>query len=272
MTRRNFVLTCLATPALHAGKDGLNIGVTDWVLRLIRKPEAVAFAAGLGFEGVEISLGRKPDTDKLLLEDPDLLAQYIAEARKGGVRIAGTFLETLDFSFLKNDPKAQKWVMDAIPIAGKLDARVLHLPFYGKGELSNRSEMDYVGDVLRDLAPAAQKAGIVLALGNTVSAESNARIIERSRAGNVKVYYDVGNARDNGFDIFKEIAWLGKRIVQFHLKDKGYLGEGPIDFPLLMKTIRSTGFQGFLNLETSSPSKNIEADMKRNLAFVRNLL
>jgi sugar phosphate isomerase/epimerase len=69
------------------------------------------------------------------------------------------------------------------------------------------------------------------------------------------------------------MRWLGaKRIGQIHLKDKGYLGEGTIDFPLVMKTIRDIGFEGFANLETSSPSKSIEADMRKNLAFVRKLM
>ena len=39
-----------------------------------------------------------------------------------------------------------------------------------------------------------------------------------------------------------------------------------------MKAIKDIGFQGFANLETNSPSKNIEQDMARNLAFVRKLM
>ena len=32
------------------------------------------------------------------------------------------------------------------------------------------------------------------------------------------------------------------------------------------------GFEGFANLETRSPSKNVEADMRRNFSFVRRLM
>src|ERR1035441_9297067 len=36
----------------------------------------------------------------------------------------------------------------------------------------------------------------------------------------LKVYYDVGNCTQAGFDVVKEIRWLGKdRICQFHFKD-----------------------------------------------------
>jgi len=36
----------------------------------------------------------------------------------------------------------------------------------------------------------------------------------------VLVYYEAGNSQRNGFDIYKEIRWMGKdRIYEFHLKD-----------------------------------------------------
>jgi sugar phosphate isomerase/epimerase len=135
--------------------------------------------------------------------------------------------------------------------------------------------MDYVGDALKELAPEAQKAGIILGLEDTISAEDNVRIMDR--AGNPKsllVYYDVGNSTRAGFDVVPEIKWLGgKRICQVHLKDNpGYLGEGKIDFPKVVQALTDIGFSGFANLETDSPSKVVEADMKRNLTYVRKLM
>jgi sugar phosphate isomerase/epimerase len=114
----------------------------------------------------------------------------------------------------------------------------------------------------------------LLGLENTISAEDNVRIMERSRSKAVKAYYDTGNATAAGFDPVKEIRWLGKdRICQIHLKDNpGYIGEGKIDFPAVLKAIADIRYEGFLNLETSAPSGSIEADMARNLATVRKLL
>ena len=128
--------------------------------------------------------------------------------------------------------------------------------------------------VLRDLAPEAEKAGVILGIENTISAEDNARIMERSRAANVLTYYDVGNSMIAGFDPVKEIRWLGKeRICQFHLKDNPhYLGEGNIQFPPIMRAIRDIGFAGYANLETDSPSKQLEPDMSRNLKYIRDLM
>ena len=134
--------------------------------------------------------------------------------------------------------------------------------------------MDYVGDAMKELAPEAEKARVILGLEDTISAEDNARILDRVKSKAVLVYYDVGNSTVAGFDPAKEIRWLGKaRICQIHLKDNPhYLGEGKIDFPAVMQAIGDIGYQGFANLETVAPSKSVEQDMRRNLGYIRGLM
>ena len=63
-----------------------------------------------------------------------------------------------------------------------------------------------------------------------------------------------GTPPQAGFDVVKEIRWLGKdRICQFHLKDNPhYLGEGTISFPQVIEAIRDIGFTGAANLETDT--------------------
>jgi sugar phosphate isomerase/epimerase len=260
--------------ALGAGRfPGLKIGVTDWNLGKTGQVEAVELASTLGFEGVEISFGRKPDGERMPLDNSETVAQYLEAARARKIAIAGTCLDILHVNCLKNDKQAEKWIADAIPVAAKLKARTILLPFFGKCSATTTQEMDHVGDALKDLARDAEKSKVILALENTLSAENNARILDRVKSKGLRVYYDVGNSMNAGFDPAREIRWLGKaRICQIHLKDRGYLGEGKIDFPAVMKAIADIGYKGFAVLETSSPSKSIEADMKRNLAFVRKLM
>jgi sugar phosphate isomerase/epimerase len=278
MTRRSLLQTLLASAAAlrvaDSRKRGPRIGVTDWNLELTGKIEAVALAAKLGFDGVQVSLGRTPAADKLPLDDAVIQSQYLAAAKQHGIALAGTCLDILHVDHLKDNPRAQKWVADSIPITANLKAEVVLLPFFGKASLTTHAEMDYVGGVLKELAPAAEKAGVVLGLEDTISAEDNVRIMERSGSQAVKVYYDVGNSTNGGFDVVKEIRWLGaQRICQMHLKDNPhYLGEGSIDFPAVMKAITDIGFAGFANLETDCPSKSVENDMTRNLKFIRALL
>ncbi|MBL8230378.1 MAG: sugar phosphate isomerase/epimerase [Bryobacterales bacterium] len=274
MTRRTLLYSAGAALGLQAKSFPFRLGVTDWNLRLTGKVEAVALASRIGFEGVEVSLGRKPIDNKLPLDNAEVQEQYLAAAKKHGMKLAGTCLDILHVNYLKNDKLGQKWLADAIPITKKLNAKVMLMPFFGKGALQTQQEMEYVGDVLRELGPEAEKAGIILGLEDTISAEDNVRIMERSRSKAVLTYYDVGNSTGQGFDILKEIRWLGKkRICQIHLKDNpSYLGEGKIDFPGVLKAMREIGFNAFANLETSSPSSSVEADMKRNLTYLHRLL
>jgi L-ribulose-5-phosphate 3-epimerase len=279
-SRRSFLATAGAAIAggpfaLRAGKAArLRIGITDWNLNQTSKLEAVALAKKLGFDGVQISLGIKPVDGKLRLDNGALQARYLAAAANHQIPIDGTCLDILHVNYLKNDRLGQKWVADSIRITQSMKTRVILLPFFGKGALETRQEMDYVGDVLKELGPEAEKAGVILGIEDTISAEDNARIVDRAQSKAVLVYYDVGNSTIAGFDPVKEIKWLGKsRICQFHLKDNPhYLGEGKIDFAAVMQAIADIGYTGYANLETDSPSKSVEADLTRNLQFVRKLM
>ena len=278
MHRRSFLEAVLAAAtALRAGARPtrqLKIGVTDWNLRLTGDVSAVGLAAKLGFDGVQISLGRTPVNGNLALDDSGIQAQYVAAAKEHGIPLDGTCLDILHVDHLKNNSQAQKWVADGIQITRKVNTKVILLPFFGKAALTTHEEMDHVADVLKELAPEAEKAGVIMGLEDTISAEDNVRIMERAGSGALQVYYDVGNSTQGGFDVVKEIRWLGAgRICQIHLKDNPhYLGEGKIDFPAVIQAITDIHFAGFANLETDCPSKSVENDMARNLKFIRGLL
>lgn len=277
LNRRSFLTVAggsLAAVALPArGLSGLKIGVTDWNLQQTAKVEAVALARRLGFEGVQVSLGRNVQEEKLPLDNPELIARYVKEAKSQDIIVDGTCLDILHTNYLKNDKLGQRWVVDGIRLTKALQTKVMLLPFFGRGALETAAEKEYVGGVLREIAPEAEKAGVILGLENTISAEDNVRIMERSRSKAVLVYYDIGNSDSAGFNVTREIDWLGKkRICQMHFKDNPqYLGEGKIDMKEVLRAVARIGFEGFANLETDAPSRSVEADMKRNLAFVRKV-
>ena len=189
----------LLARALKAQGLPVKIGVTDWNLRQEAKLAAVELAHRLGFDGVEISIG--VGTERLPLADPDLQQQYVAEVKRVGLPTPSTCLNILHRNILKSDPLAQRWVADSIPITRAVGARVILLPFFGQGALKTHEEMDYVADYLREVAPQAEKAGVILGLEDTNSAEDNMRIVERTQSKAVRVYYDIGNSTNNGFDV-----------------------------------------------------------------------
>jgi len=278
ISRRTLIAGAALLPGLRplaaAAKGHLKIGVTDWNLRMTCKVEAVALAKKLGFDGVQVSIGRTLTDNKMTMDDAELIARYRDESKTEKMPLDGTCLDRLHNDCLKNNNRdAAKRLADGIRISKALGVQVMLLPFFGKC-ITEPVDFDSTAALLRELAPEAEKAGVILGLENTLSAEDNVRIMDKAKSAAVKVYYDVGNSTRNKHEVLKEIPWLGKdRICQIHLKDNpGYLGEGTIDFPKVLAEIRQIGFDGYANLETEAPSKAVEDDMRKNLAYVRGVM
>jgi sugar phosphate isomerase/epimerase len=278
LTRRGclaaFAASGFTSRFAFGAREKLRIGVPDWSLELGADPQALPFAAQLGFDGVQISFGRKIVDDKMPLDNAEIIAHYLELSKQYGIPIDGTCVDRLHDNGLKSDKLAPKWVLDAIRLTKELHSKVILVPFFGKWALTNQAEIDYTGDALRDLAPEAEKAGVILGIEDTISAQDNLRLLARARSKNVLVYYDVGNSTKAGFDPVQEIRRLGKEhICQFHFKDNpNYLGEGKIEFGPILHTIRDMGFSGYANLETEVHPQTVEADMRRNLMYIRNMM
>jgi sugar phosphate isomerase/epimerase len=97
-------------------------------------------------------------------------------------------------------------------------------------------------------------------------------MIDGAGSSAIKVYCDVGSSTVNRFNLVKKILWLGRdRICQFHFKDDPHLlGQGTIAFPTA-EAIRRIRYSGFVNVETSSLSKDIDLDLRRNPRYLRGL-
>src|SRR5262245_18830906 len=283
ITRRKFMGTgvaaaagcwCLGPVAPRASAKGVRfkIGAPDWSLRQEAKVESLALAKKIGFDGVQISLG--VSATGLPLSDPALQRAFVDESKRVGIPITSVCLNILHRNYLKSDPLGQRWVAESIPIARTLGVKVVLLPFFGKGALLTSAEMDYVGDALREIAPAAERAGVILGLEDTISARDNVRIVERAKSPAVLVYYDVGNSTLGGFDIIQEIRWLGRdRICEVHLKDNPhFLGQGKIDFTAVVGALADIGFSKWAQLETDSPTGSVENDMGANLKYIRGII
>jgi sugar phosphate isomerase/epimerase len=251
-------------------RAGLKVGACDWSLRQEGKPEAFAVAKEIGLEGVEVSLGK--GEDKLPQTDPERQKLFIEASKNAGLALASTCLEILHRDNLKAHPKGPMWVEQSIEATAAMGAKVILLPFFGKQAITQRPEQEATAERLKALAPKAEKAGVILGLEDTISAEDNAWIMDQVKSPAVKVYYDSGNSFPK-FDIYKEVAWLtGERICQIHLKDGGgLLGQGKIDHPRLVEAILKSGYTGWLMLETSAPGGVKEA-FSANASYVRKLV
>lgn len=230
-----------------------------------------------GLEGAEIRSGSRP-ADRLEIADPAVREQYKQAMRQTGLPIPSVTVGVFNTCPLASDPRGPAWLEQAIDGAQDLGAKVILVAFFSKGNLLDESkrvkqaDVDVVVERLKAAAPRAEKAGVVLALENLLSARQNLEILERIGHKSVRIYYDVGNTFGQGYDVPAEIRLLGDRIVQFHFKDNPhYLGEGQIQFAPIAAAIRDLGYRGWIVLENVSPSKDKVADARRNGAFVKKL-
>lgn len=264
----------LPAASLAAPKPKLKIGVMDGVAGHSSDPASVAVAAELGFEGLQLNLGHRSPDGPLILADAAIQSKFVDESRRLRVPLIATYIDLLHIHCLKNDPAAVRFCLEGIAITRRLGSPLFMLPFFFKCALDTRAEMDAVVGPWKELAREAEKAKITLGFENTIRAEDDIRILDAVGSDALKIYYDIGNATNlYGANPSAEIRTLGRsRICQFHFKDKGYLGEGAVDCRAALDAIASIGWQGYIVLETGSPSKDRRADLRRNREYLLPLM
>jgi L-ribulose-5-phosphate 3-epimerase len=275
ITRRSLLLAGAALPLFARKPAGLELGVMDGVVGQSGNPRAAGIARQMGLKGVQVTLGQpKPDRPEMPLENKALQAAWRDAAAENEITLDATYIDVLHASCLKNDKQSPDWVARGIDITANLKAPILMTVFFGKCSVVNTSERDYVADVFKDLSREAERRRVILGFENLLNAEDNLAVFNRVNSPAFKIYYDVGNSTNTvNVDAAREIRALGReRICQFHFKDKGYLGEGKVNFPEILKAIDEIGFRGYANLETGAPSGNMAADLKRNIAYLQELM
>jgi sugar phosphate isomerase/epimerase len=249
---------------------GFKIGACDWNLGKTASPAALDVAKEIGLDGVQVSLGTA--ANRMHLRRPEIQQAYLEASKRTGVAIASLAIGELNNIPLKSDPVAAIWLLDSIDVMKALGVpRVLIAQFY-KGELKgDKAGTDRTVELLKELAPRAEKAGVILALENYLSAEENLDILARVNSPAVQVYYDVGNSTDKGYDIYQEIRMLKGKVCEFHAKDAGHmLGKGRVDFQKVREAMDAIGYRGWIIIEAAAP-KGLVPDYKAHLAFLRGV-
>jgi len=249
----------------------MKTAMCDWNLGKTGDVAAIALAREIGLDGVEVSVNFPGPGQQL--RDPAVQREYKAALKREGVSAPSLALGVLNSVPLKSEPKAAIWLSDSIDAARALGAKVILVAFFGDGdiEMEKTAEINRVVDVLKELAPRAEKAKVILGLENTLSAADNLRLLERVGSEWVQVYYDFWNSAYEGRDVPAEIRLLSKHICQVHLKNGDALlsAPGKVDFPACAQALREIDYRGWYVLETSSPSGNLVTDTRANVEYVR---
>ncbi len=277
MTRRDTLkgaLSLLGSGVASARNyQPLRLGIMDVILGFGSSPEAFAVARKIGFQGVQVMIGKPVGPDRLVLSDPARQHQILQASSDQHVAITSTYLDVMHRDCLQSAPLARTWVRESIRITKALDANMVELAFFFKCGLNTQQDQTGLIDALRELAPEAERAGIILGIENTLSAEDNMRLLDHVGSPAVKIWYDVGNSTNMGhFDVPKEIRALGKdRICQIHIKDKTDLGTGNVNVRACIEAIHDIGYTGWCVFETAAPTGDRVADAARNLKIFRKI-
>jgi L-ribulose-5-phosphate 3-epimerase len=259
--------TQLAPLLASPGQRGFKIGACHWSLR--RGDESCFdVAKEIGLEGVQVNMGNAGNN--MILRQPQVQRAYLEAAKRTGVAVASLGLAELNQIPLKSDPRAAIWVYDSIEVAKALGVQVVLIAQFFKGDLQGDKEgIDRTVAVLKELAPRAEKAGVIFGLENYLSAKENLEILDRVGSPAVQIYYDVGNSTDKGYDIYTEIRMIKDRVCEFHAKDGPHLlGKGRIDFAKVRTAMDEIGYRGWIQIEGAAPN-GVVPDYTANFTHLR---
>jgi L-ribulose-5-phosphate 3-epimerase len=253
--------------------NNLRIGACDWSLGKNSDPGSFDVAKSIGLQGVQLNLGS--ESNNMHLREYAVQQAFKEASKKTRVAIASLAIGELNKVPYKSEPKTEQWVWDSVDVAKAFDVNVILLAFFGKNDLRN----DDAGkkEVVRRLkivAPKAEKLGITLGIESYLSAEEHMDIIQQVGSKSIKVYYDFRNSADAGYNVIKEIQWLGKDMIcELHMKENGFLlGKGTLDWKKICETLLAMEYvgNGWMQIEGATPKDaDVIESYKHNLDFLK---
>jgi len=224
----------------------------------------------LGITGVELQVASgRPN-----MRDLTVARRYKAEAHRWGLNIPST-AGVWDHAVW--GPHSKLDLLDSIRATEILGARTMLVAFFKKDapDMKDKQSYDPVVSLLKEVAPRAQEAGIVLGLENSLSPKDNKDLVDRIDHPAVKVYYDPDNMYHygHGKDAVSGIELLGhSRICAFHLKNKGRTLQetGRIDWEAALHALTEIQYDGWLVFETQHKNHNqCKETIQQNIAFIK---
>jgi L-ribulose-5-phosphate 3-epimerase len=252
----------------------VRVGMTDWNLGKRGDITKIALARELGLDGIQVSL-TFPTDGSPHLRQPETQLAFRREALTHGVQICSLAIGNPGKSRLPfhTNPASAVLLVEAVEVARNIGTTNILLPILGDShiDMTSQAQVDTFVAMMKEVARYAEKAGVVIALEDWISAEDNLRLLDAIGSDFVGVYYDARNIKSRLHDPYGEPAKLGKRIDQIHVKNGQKLMRDTdvLDWPRLAQEYLDIGYRGWYVLETGSPTGDFVADTRANIDYVR---
>jgi L-ribulose-5-phosphate 3-epimerase len=164
----------------------------------------------------------------------------------------------------------ERHLQELIPIAARIGAAKLVLPFVDQSRMANDEEKRAVVAVLQRALPLAERHGVELHLEADFGPAEFAEFLARVQHPMLKVNWDSGNSSGLGYVASEEFAAYGDRVGSVHIKDRYRkpeggietrpLGEGSADFEDVFRAVRGIGYRGGFTLQVARgvPGEEVE--------------
>jgi sugar phosphate isomerase/epimerase len=297
ITRRDFVthaaIASAAVPALSfaeqtpaaAGattKPSVNpvrvrVGMTDWNLGQRGDITKIALAREIGLDGIQVSL-QFPTDGSPTLRDSHTQAAFRRAALDNGIQICSLAIGSPGKLRLPlhTNPAAAILLVEAVEVARNIGTNNILLPILGDShiDVTSTAQVNTFVAMMKEVARYAEKHDVVVGIEDWISAEDNVKILDAIGSSHIAIYYDAHNIvfKKATSDIYAEPKILGRRINQVHVKNAEMLLSTPgglIDWPRMAKEFSDIGYRGWIVLETNSPTKDIVADTRANIEYVK---
>ncbi len=260
----------------------MKIGIRNGSMGFPEMAELFEQAAQIGFDGVELDIRAAWEDEPVMSAEGRAEIKRLAE--ETGVEVPSLCIGALwTYSPAATDPDtletSRRVIGEAIAAAADLGAKWILIPVTPSDEEISHEECQrrWIAE-MRDAAAEAEAAGIILCLENVgrgcgKSAEDLLALVGGIDSAAVRTYYDPGNACAFGHDAVEEIRALAEYIGVVHIKDRDadLLGQGIVDIPGCVDTLREVGYNGWLVLETPATDDPLEAG-NLNLAYLRDVV
>jgi L-ribulose-5-phosphate 3-epimerase len=300
ITRRGFVtqaaLASASVPMLGAARPSqqtpaspqtnttgnpvpVRVGMTDWNLGQRGDIGKIALAREIGLDGIQVSVQYPTDGKTPTLRDPRTQAAFKRAALDNGIQICSLAIGSPGKARLPlhKSPAAAILLVEAVEIAHNLGTNNILLPILGDShiDMTNQAEVETFVTTMKEVARYAERYEVVVGLEDWITAEDNNTLLDAIGSDYVAVYYDAHNIVGRVptlKDIYAEPKMLGKRINQIHVKNANMLLSTPggrIEWPRMAQQFTDIGYRGWYVLETPAPSKDIVADTRANIEYVK---
>lgn len=271
--------------------DDLEIGVMFWAGRDdLATIKSLGVRCGqLGIEGgMALTQSSAAEWKAALAQEQFTLATVFCAYEGESYADIPTVQQTVGFIPSKTRETRERRTMEVSDFAAKIGVTSIacHIGFVP----DDRSDADYlaVRNVVRRICDHAAAQGQTFALETgQESAEALLRFIEDTGRGNLKINFDPANMVLYGTgDPIKAFESLAEHVVSVHAKDGDWpprdqpgalgterrLGEGAVDIPRFVETMKRCGYRGTVNVEREIQDQQQRlADIRAAIKLLRKL-